>query len=114
MGVSKFETRYKEQSNPNGKAVAAAVLVVVIVVLVVLVVVVVVIVVTSAAAVLTGVVPNLIILESGLSKHLNLLICAICVFVLHRRYTNISRNVTPDGLHSAATHLVTCRGLLQH
>jgi len=115
MGISKFATRCKELSNPNGKVVmvvvivlaaaAAAELEVVLVVIV--------IVVASAAAVLTGIVPNKI-MESGFSKHLNLLIFAICVFVLHRRYTNIPCTVAPDGLLSVATHLVTGSGLLQH
>jgi len=131
MGISKLATRYKELSNPNGEVVMmvvvvlavvfvvaaaaeAVVVVVLIVVIVVVLVVVVVVVVASAAAVLTGIVPNLIILGSGFFKYLNLLIFAMCVFVLHRRYTNIPCTVAPHGLLSVATHLVTGSGLLQH
>jgi len=78
------------------------------------------VVVVAAAAVLTITVPNLIILESGFSTLLNLLIfnffiCIFkfCVFVFHRRYTNILCTVAPDVLLGVATHLVTGSGLLQ-
>jgi hypothetical protein len=133
MNISKFATWYKALSNPSGKVVMVLVVVLVVVVVVVVVVLVVVIVVVvvvlvvivvglvvvvlvgaSSAAILTTIVPNLTILESGFSKHLNLLIFAFFVFVFHRRYTNIPCTVAPGGVLSVATHLVSGNGLLQH
>ena len=71
-------------------------------------------------AVMTVTAPTLITLEFGVYKYLKLYILKLffcifnlCVFVLHRRYTNITSTVATDGLLSVAIYCDTGSGILQ-